>query len=72
MKLWRNICDFALEILEFSSLRAKQSLGNLNLFLGSLDGFLNESSGSSWVMTALFYPPAGLGDLGAREFYMEF
>ena len=44
MKLWRNICDFALGILEFSSLRgeAKQSLGILNLFLGILNGILSE------------------------------
>ena len=70
VKLWRNICDFALGILEFSSLRgeAKQSLGILNLFLGILDGILNEITLSSWVMTALCHPPAPLGDLCAREF----
>ena len=46
----------------------KQSLGILNLFLGILDGILNEITLSSWVMTALCHPPAPLGDLGAREF----
>ena len=60
VKLWRNICDFALEILEFSSLRgeAKQALGILNLFLGILDGILNEITLSSLMMTALCHPPA--------------
>ena len=47
VKLWRNICDFALGILEFSKIRhcealkkPKQSLGILNLFLGILNSSL--------------------------------
>ena len=48
VKLWRNICDFALGILEFSSLRgeAKQSLGILK-FPASLRGSKAEGAISS-------------------------
>ena len=45
VKLWRNICDFALGILEFSSLRGEAteaSSRNSKFILGILDGILNE------------------------------